>query len=90
MAAQREAPAPYDEHEEDQQERDRALDPGEPALDAEEILDVEAVADDGRLADPDDEPAHQRERERPEPTEERGGHGGDGHDQREGQRRRDR
>ena len=43
VAPQRQAAAAHHEHEQDQQERDRPLEPGELA-DAEEVLDVEAVA----------------------------------------------
>ena len=83
VGAQRQTPAAHDDHEEDHEERRHAVEPGDEVL-VEEVGDVAAVEGGHRLADADDQPAEQGQRERVEAAEQRGTEAGHGHHDREG------
>ena len=74
-----------DDHEEDHEERRHAVEPGDEVL-VEEVGDVAAVERGHRLADADDQPAEQGQRERVEAAEQGRAEPGHGHHDREGRR----
>ena len=87
VAAQRERLAADHEHDDDHEERQRALEAGRTVLDPErvvqEIGDVTRVGEDFALSDPERDATEQRERERAESADQRDGERRHGHHDRE-------